>query len=152
VADRLEDLPSVSSALESGEVSFDQIQALSRFATSKDDADLAASAPEMSVAQLRRQGRRAETIDTADVQRAHSQRWLKWWWSEPERMFHFSGRVPDHEGAVVAKALHRIALYTRRPIQKPVASKTTKRAAPRRWYRWPPSPWAKMPIRTDPVL
>jgi hypothetical protein len=112
VADRLEDLPAISSALERGEVSFDQAQALSRFATSEDDTDLAASTPEMSVAQLRRQGRRTETIDIADVRHAHDQRRLKWWWNEPERMFHFSGRVPDHEGVVVAKALHRIALYT----------------------------------------
>lgn len=111
VADRLEDLPSISSALASGEVSFDQTQELSRFATPKDEADLAAAAPEMSVAQLRRRGRRAETIDIVAVQRAHSQRRLKWWWSEPERTFHFSGRVPDHEGAVMARALHRIALY-----------------------------------------
>ncbi len=112
VAGRLEELPATADSLATGRLSFDQVRTLSRFARPEDDEALAAEAEGLSVNQLRRRGRSRESLDLTGTEQAHWERWLRWRWDESRHSLHLAGEIPDREGAVVVKALTRIALHT----------------------------------------
>jgi hypothetical protein len=108
VARALERLPNIAQAFSEGRLSWDQVRALSRFATPETDQTLADEAPGWSVWWLQRLARRAEPVTAQETEEAHRRRSLRFWW-ERDRMLRLEGRLPAAEGAVVRKALERIA-------------------------------------------
>ena len=113
VARSLHDLPELRRRLSSGELSFDQVRALCRIATPDDEAELAAMAVEMTAAEVERMVRKAQQIAKEEVVAQEPERTLRWWWETDERFMHLRGKLPAAEGALVERALLRIASQDR---------------------------------------
>ena len=108
-AHALGDLPRISQALACGELSVDKVVELCRFATPQTEVKLLAWAGRVSCAAIRRRGDLAASgsiEETADAERA---RFVSWWWSDDGRRFGLAAELPAASGAVVARALARMA-------------------------------------------
>jgi hypothetical protein len=105
----LEELPRLSEALADGEVGLDKVVELARFASAEDEADLILWAKRVSVAAVRHRGdvwARAQREEIVEVERSRS---LSWWWFEEGRRFGLEAELPAAQGAIVARAIERIA-------------------------------------------
>lgn len=109
VARRLDELPDLRRCLASGELSLDQVRPLATISTPEDEADLAAMASEMTAAELDRFARKAREIPKEQLVEEEPYRTVEWWWGRNERFLHLTGKLPAAEGAIVEKALMRIA-------------------------------------------
>jgi hypothetical protein len=72
------------------------------------DAEVAADAQEYSLAGLRRIVRQKRAISASEAAVHHRSRSLRWWW-EDNSCLRLWGRLPADQGAVVIKAVARIA-------------------------------------------
>jgi Domain of unknown function (DUF222)/HNH endonuclease len=108
-AHALDGLPLVAEALRSGDLGVDHVVELTRFARAENEHDLVTWARQMSSGAVRHRAdvevRRAQR-DAADV---HGSRRLDWRFTDEGRRFELEAELPASEGAVVAKALTRIA-------------------------------------------
>jgi hypothetical protein len=105
----LEDLPLVSQAFSSGELGVDKVVELARFATSETEGDLLRWAKQVSCAAIRHKGDlalRPSIVEAKDAEKARS---LTWWYFEENRRFGLQAELPAADGAVVQKALERLA-------------------------------------------
>ncbi|HXW35643.1 MAG TPA: DUF222 domain-containing protein, partial [Acidimicrobiales bacterium] len=107
VAGALEDLPQVAKVYEEGKLSFDQLKPLTEVADAKDDASLAEEAPSCSVRHLEGLAREKRKVTREEAARDHRSRSLRLWWKD--RMLHLAGELPDTDGALVEKAIRRLA-------------------------------------------
>jgi hypothetical protein len=108
-AERLTELPAISARLGEGRLSFDQARELGRFATADTDETLADEAQRLSVRELQHMARRAAAVGAEDEADAQRQRRVRWWWDGTGRLLHLDGLLPGADGALVARALERIA-------------------------------------------
>src|SRR5262245_44534088 len=109
-AHALEALPSVSDAIGSGELHLDKAVELTRFATPETESRLLIWAVGASCGAIRRKAdvaTRRTREDLVDVERSRS---LTWWTFDEGRRFGMQGELPSAQGAVVAKALDRLAM------------------------------------------
>jgi Domain of unknown function (DUF222)/HNH endonuclease len=105
----LESLPSVAGALASGELHMDKAVELTRFATPETESRLLIWAGGVSCGAIRRKAdvaTRRTRDEVVDVERSRS---LTWWTFDDGRRFGLQGELPSAHGAVVAKALDRLA-------------------------------------------
>jgi hypothetical protein len=105
----LQALPRISEALASGELGLDKVVELARFASPANEADLIVWATQVSCAAVRHRGdvwARAQRDDVVDAERA---RFLSWWWFEEGRRFGLQAELPAAQGAIVARAIERMA-------------------------------------------
>ncbi|HVL80653.1 MAG TPA: DUF222 domain-containing protein [Actinomycetota bacterium] len=109
VARALEALPIVAGAYSEGTLSWDQTRALASFATSETEADLVEEARRMSAAHLRRVARRARPVEKEEENRAHRRRKLRLRWDHDGLVLRIAGSLPQAEGAVVERAISRLA-------------------------------------------
>ena len=107
-AHALEGLPLVSSALEQGQLSLDKVMELTRFAASADEADLIIWAQGVSGAAIRHRGDLEIRKAAEEVLQDEKNRYLQWWYGSDGR-FGLEASLPPAQGAVVAKALERLA-------------------------------------------
>lgn len=108
-AHALDSLPLVSDALGSGELHLDKAVELTRFATPETESRLLIWAGGVSSGAIRRKAdvaARRSREDLIDVERSRS---LTWWTFDEGRRFGLQGELPTAQGAVVAKALDRLA-------------------------------------------
>lgn len=108
-AEALEQLPATKEALGRGAISYDQVRDLVRFATPERDEELANQAPGWSAAEVRKRARDEAPITQQDIHDTYRKRFFSLNWDERERLCHLSGILPAEEGAVLEKALLRIA-------------------------------------------
>ncbi len=108
-AHALEELPALASALSSGELGADKVLELCRFAVPETEARLIRWAKEVSCATVRRRADREVRPTIEDDREADRARSLSWWWFEEGRRFGLSAELPAAQGAVVARALERMA-------------------------------------------
>lgn len=108
-AHALEGLPRLACAFSSGALGIDKVIELARFATAETEARLIAWAKRVSCASIRRRADLAlrESID--DVRDADRSRSLSWWYHDNGRRFGLEAELPAAQGAVVARALERLA-------------------------------------------
>lgn len=123
VAHALDELPRIAGAYAEGKLSWDQLRAVTRFATPDTDGKLADEAQGRSTAHLFRMARRRRPLDPELEAEAHRVRRLNLRWDDARHLLHLSGQLPKAEGAIVAKAIERIAM------QAP-PDPETKRSAP----------------------
>jgi hypothetical protein len=101
-------LPRTAEALATGMLGIDKVVELSRFATAENEAGLLRWAREVSCGAIRRRGdlalRTAEEAADADDTRS-----VAWWYFDDDRRFALEAELPAAQGAVVAKALARLA-------------------------------------------
>jgi hypothetical protein len=104
----LEALPLTAEALSSGDLGIDKMVELARFATPQDEARLLPWARQVSCGAIRKRGdlllRTAEEAALADDERS-----VAWWYFDDDRRFALEAELPAAQGAVVAKALSRLA-------------------------------------------
>jgi hypothetical protein len=107
VARCLEELPLVTQAFSTGELSYSKVRAITRVATPEMEADLVEIARHATGAQLEklvRGYRGALSATLASARRAHELRYLRWHY-EDDGSLSFSGRLPADEGQLVLTAL-----------------------------------------------
>ena len=108
-AHALEHLPRITQAFSSGGIGIDKVVELTRFATPETEARLLCWANRVSVACIRRKADLALREAIEVVQDAERARSLSWWWLDDGRRFGLQAELPAAQGAVVAKALQRLA-------------------------------------------
>lgn len=108
-AHALEGLPRLSEAFSSGELGVDKVVELTRFATPETERRLIAWAQGVSCGCIRRKGDLAVRQSVQDVRDAERSRYLSWWYLDDGRRLGLEAELPAAQGAVVAKALDRLA-------------------------------------------
>jgi hypothetical protein len=108
-AHALERLPFLSEAFAAGWLGIDKVVELARFATQDDEAELIAWARGVSCTRIRRRADVACRQSIDDVRDAEASRSLSWWYLDDGRRFGLEAELPASQGAVVAKALGRLA-------------------------------------------
>lgn len=106
---KLETLPLVAEALGEGLLSWDQVRLLVQFAEPEDDEELAREAPGWSIAVLEARARRARRISGEQAREQRRLRFLRLRWDRRDEVLRVWGRIPGADGALVEKALERIA-------------------------------------------
>jgi hypothetical protein len=109
VARSLEELPAIAASYSDARLSFDQLAPLTKLASTDTDQAMAEQAPACTAAQLEAAARRARPVSTEDANESHRRRGLRLRWDTDGRWLVISGRLADTEGAVVAKAVTRLA-------------------------------------------
>jgi hypothetical protein len=102
----LEALPRLSEAFESGVLGVDKVVELARFASTESESRLITWAVGVSCGRIRRVGDLALKPPTAEIERA---RHLYWWYFDDGTRFGLEAELPAAQGAIVAKALERLA-------------------------------------------
>jgi hypothetical protein len=108
-AHALERLPRIAAAFSRGELGIDHVVELTRFATAKSEEGLIAWAKRVSSGCIRRRADLAARQLIEDVRDAERDRTLSWWYFDDGRRFGLEAELPAAQGAVVAKALDRLA-------------------------------------------
>src|SRR2546421_1713876 len=108
-AHALDALPRIAEAFASGVLGIDKVVELTRFATPGTEAKLTRWAGRVSCGCIRRMGDLAARQAIDQVQQAERDRHLAWWYSEDGFRFGMQAELPAAQGAVVARALERLA-------------------------------------------
>jgi hypothetical protein len=105
----LERLPRVADALSGGALGIDKAVELTRFATSESEERLLVWARRVSCGAIRRRADIEAKATVADVVEPTRSRSVGWWYFDEGRRFALEAELPAAEGAVVARALERVA-------------------------------------------
>jgi hypothetical protein len=108
-AHALAGLPRVSTALARGELGIDKVVELTRFATPETEAGLVGWATEVSSGAIRRRGDLASRTAAQEIVDADRDRVLSWSYFDEGRRFALEAELPAAQGAVVARAIERLA-------------------------------------------
>lgn len=108
-AHALERLAAISEAFATGELSIDKVVELTRFATPQTERGLITWAKEVSCGAIRHRGDLASRTLREETAEAQRERRLTWWYLEEGRRLGLEAELPAAEGAVVVKAIERLA-------------------------------------------
>jgi hypothetical protein len=108
-AEALPNLVCVRSALASGALFIDKVLELGRFAAPETEARLVSWAKRVTPATIRRRGDVARSPDRRETLESDRDRHLDYWWTDDGRRLWLEGSWPSDQGAVIAKALDRMA-------------------------------------------
>ena len=108
VSHALGELPKIDDAYRDGLLSWDQLRAVSVFATPATDEQLAGEARKFSAQQLRRMARRFKPVSRDEANDDLRARSFQMWWDVSRSMLRLKGQLPGAEGAVLEKAIDRI--------------------------------------------
>ena len=105
----LESMLRLSEALASGHLHVDKVVEVARFATPETESGLIRWAVRVSSGAIRRKAdleRKRERAETVDAERTRS---VRWWYEDDGTRFGSAAELPADQGALVAKALSRLA-------------------------------------------
>jgi hypothetical protein len=146
-AHALERLPRLSEALAGGELGIDKVVELARFVTVQDEADLIGWAKWVSCAAVRRRGDLAARASREEVIEAERSRSVSWWYLDEGRRFGLEAELPAAQGAVVARALERLAESMPRCRTRRTSASLLP-GGPTPWWPCAPLGSPRTPIRT----
>jgi len=106
----LEELPRLSEALSAGKLGIDKVAELARFANHETEVGLISWAARVSCAAVRRRGDLEVRASCEDLATAQRDRFLSWWFWDEGRRFGLEAELPAAQGAIVARALQRLAV------------------------------------------
>ena len=109
VAHALDDLPELRRCLATGALSLDQVRALVTIATPETEAELAEEAVHMTATEVARMVRTRRQVTKEQLEEDEAKRSVTWSWTQDDRFLHLHGTLPTAEGALVERALLRIA-------------------------------------------
>ena len=133
-AHALTSLPVVSNAFASGALGVDKVVELCRFATVENEETLVVWAQRVSAGAIRSRGDREIRQGLEDVREIERSRYLLWWHEDDGRSLCLEGRMPVAAGAVVMRALERVA--DQLPASPGELDPPAERhVAPTRWWR-----------------
>ena len=95
----IESLPEIASAAYEGELSAEQLSAVTKLADEDSDAEWARRASHTAPADLERLARNASKPSTEDSRQRYEARSLRMWWTHDKGMLHLHGQLPDVMGA-----------------------------------------------------
>jgi hypothetical protein len=107
-ARRLESLPEIGGAAQRGELSDEQLQAVTKLADEDSDAEWARRAPGMAPADLARLARNASKPSAQDSRQRYEARSLRMWWTPDKGMLHLHGQLPDVMGATFEATIQKL--------------------------------------------
>lgn len=105
----LEKLPRISEAFSAGQLDVDKVVELTRFASPADEDSLIEWAQDVSAACIRRRGDRLARLAVEQAESVERERWVSWWYYDEGKRFALDADLPAADGAVVARALERLA-------------------------------------------
>jgi hypothetical protein len=105
----LDGLPRLAEAFARGLLGIDKVVELCRFATSETEVDLIRWAEQVSCASVRHRGDIASRASTEEVVEAERSRTLTWWHLDEGRRVGLEAELPAAQGAVVIRAIERMA-------------------------------------------
>ncbi|MGZ5353545.1 MAG: DUF222 domain-containing protein [Actinomycetota bacterium] len=108
-AHALESLPRLSEAFARGEIGLDKVVELCRFATADTEGRLIGWARGVSCAAVRRRGDLEARVSIREIRDAERGRFLEWWYLDEGRRFGLEAELPAAQGAIVVRALERLA-------------------------------------------
>jgi hypothetical protein len=108
-AHALESLPRIDEAFASGSLGVDKVVELCRFATPENEDRLVVWAQRVSAGAIRSRGDREIRRSLQETQDIERSRYLRWWHEDDGRTLCLEARYPAAAGAVVARALERVA-------------------------------------------
>jgi Domain of unknown function (DUF222)/HNH endonuclease len=108
-AHALERLPRLSEALAGGELGIDKVVEIARFAAPETEDALIAWAKNVSCGAIRRRGDLVIPASRGEVAEAEADRSVSWWYYDDGLRFGLEAVLPAAQGAVVARALDRLA-------------------------------------------
>jgi hypothetical protein len=106
---RLPELPRIASALADGELAIDKVVELTRFALPAMEVRLLRWAQRVSSGAVRRRADRETRRSLEDAGGVDRSRHLSMWYFDEGRRFGLEAELPAAEGAVVARAIERLA-------------------------------------------
>ncbi len=107
VAEVIAELPAITRAFETARISWDQLRAVTEFATPETDEELVDRIVSLSPSDIRALHR--VKTEEPEEERAHRERSLRWWWDPAAPKLHLEGEFPEAEGSVLLDALRRAA-------------------------------------------
>ncbi len=107
VAEAIADLPAITHAFEVARISWDQLRAVTEFATPETDERLVERIVGLSPSDIRALQR--VTTKESEEEQVHRKRSLRSWWDPVAPKLHIEGEFPEAEGSVLLEALHRAA-------------------------------------------
>jgi hypothetical protein len=107
VAHALRGLPRIARAYARGEISWDQLQPLTKFATPETDELWAMKAPNLRPSGLWREARRHERVRNREAADIHQRRYLSLWWDPGSPVLYLEGMLGADQGAALQTALER---------------------------------------------
>jgi Domain of unknown function (DUF222) len=105
----LDRLPATADALERGDLGIDKVVELARFADDADDDALVAWARQVPAGAIRRAAELRSKERASGAASDDEDRWLEWRYVDDGRRFQLDAHLPSAQGAVVARALDRLA-------------------------------------------
>lgn len=108
-AHALEHLPGIAAAFERGAIGLDKVLQLARFATPETERELLAYARRATLNALRRKADLASRPPLEEHTDNHHARFLEWRTINDAGAIYLEGLLPAEEGAIVTRALRRIA-------------------------------------------
>jgi Domain of unknown function (DUF222)/HNH endonuclease len=108
-AKALEGLPQLAEAFASGDLGIDKVVELTRFATADSEGRLIKWAKGVSAACIRHKADLAVRQSIEETRAVDETRSLCWWYYDEGKRFGLEADLPAAQGAVVAKALGRLA-------------------------------------------
>lgn len=105
ISRRLADLPLLRERFAAGDLSLDQVDAISRMATPQTEAEMIEAALSLSTAALDRAARRHRGISEAEARSVWERRQLIRQWNLDESELRFRGRLPGVEGRILDQAI-----------------------------------------------
>ena len=107
VSEAIGNLPLITQAFAEARISWDQLRAVTEFATPDTDADLVDRILDLSPADIR--SLEHVEISEPEEEQIHRDRRLRWWWDPAAPKLHFEGVFPEAEGSALLDALRRAA-------------------------------------------
>jgi hypothetical protein len=107
VSEAIGTLPLITQAFAEARISWDQLRAVTEFATPDTDQDLVDRIVDLSPADIR--SLEHVEISEPEEEQVHRDRRLRWWWDPAAPKLHFEGVFPEAEGSALLDALRRAA-------------------------------------------
>jgi hypothetical protein len=105
----LETLPSTAEAFTAGRLGIDKVVEVCRYVTPESEDGVLPWAEQVSAGAIRRKADLAGERATREAGQADDARRLSWWYFDQGRRFGLQAELPSAQGAVVARALERVA-------------------------------------------
>jgi Domain of unknown function (DUF222) len=104
----LESLPEIAAVAYDGDLSAEQLSAVTKFADEASDAEWARRAPNVAPSDLARMARNASKPSTEDSRARYEARSLRMWWTPDKGMLHLHGQLPDVMGATFEATVKKL--------------------------------------------
>src|SRR5207302_226524 len=108
-AHALDSLSRIAEAFAAGSIGIDKVLELCRFATAETEETLLVWAMRVSAGAIRARGDSEIRQRLEEAVRVERSRYLRWWHEDEGRAWHLEATLPSAQGALVAKAIERLA-------------------------------------------